>query len=242
MAVLLKHHAPKVPALLRQMALYFLSFDILLSAANVNTYCQLAQLVEDQTLDRTLFSTLNYDCLLEIAFSSRQLSFNYFDDPEGVAPIWKLHGSCNFRTASADKSHDVGSGRTPLPGLIEHMQIADARELWLWESTDVFPPAMSIYLRDTYNQPAHPQLIELLQRWGNIVRSAQNVVVVGAQPYPKEDRIWGPLSDTPARVTYVGDPGAFNRWVANNRTGGQSEFAGSTFDQGFEMVVDALLQ
>ena len=234
MAVIWRHHAPQVPALMRQMALFFLSFDILLSSTNVNPYCELAQLVEDQTLDSTLFSTLNYDCLLEIAFASRQLPFRYFEEDGGATPIWKLHGSCNFRVPAAAPP---SAGAPPL----EHMAIDEAHEHWLWQSSDSVPPAMSILMRDG-EQTSHPQVLQLVDRWGDIVRHAQSVVVVGANPCPEEARIWGPLSETPAVLVYVGDRGAFNRWVASHRRHGPSEFAGPTFEQAFDTVVGALLQ
>ena len=243
MAVIWKHHAARVPTLMRQMALYFLSFDILLSSTNVNPYCELAQLVEDQTLDNTLFSTLNYDCLLEIAFSSRQLPFNYFDESPDVSSIWKLHGSCNFRTVAENGSPDGGyTGMRSSPGPIEHLPVAEAHEMWLWQSSDVAPPALSVNVRGSYEHSGHPQVLELLDRWGRAVREAETVVVVGARPHPDETQVWGPLSETPARLVYVGERAAFNRWTAGYRRNGESDFVGSTFEHGFEAVVDALLQ
>ena len=121
------------------------------------------------------------------------------------------------------------------------MAIDEAHELWLWESSEAVPPAMSILLRDS-EQTGHPQVLQLVDRWGEIVRNAQSVVVVGASPRPEEERIWGPLSETPAVLVYVGDRGAFNRWVASHRRHGPSEFAGTTFEQAFETVVGALLR
>lgn len=241
MAIIFRHHSRNLPALMQHMSLFFSSFDIVLSAANLNRYCQLAQLVEDQTLENTLFSTLNYDCLFEIACASRRLPFDYFEAPEGAVPIWKLHGSCNFRSAWINRSRGASpSAKTSVPDPIEQMEIADARDVW--QAAAGSPPTMSIYLKDGYAQTGHPQIRELQARWGHMVRAAQCVVVVGVRPLPGDDHIWGPLAETPANLIYVGEGAAFRRWAVQYRTGGESDFAGSTFDQGFEAIVDALLQ
>jgi len=238
MADLYRHHSRSVPELMQDLSLYFLSFDIMLSATNLNSYCQLAQLVEDQTVENTLFSTVNYDCLLEIAFASRQLAFDYFRAPDGAVPIWKLHGSCNFRSAWFNGSRGSKSASDADP--IEPLEIPEARDVW--NSANRTLPAMSIYLRDRYAKTGHPQILDLQKRWGGVVRSAICVVVVGVRPLPGDDHIWGPLADTPANLIYVGDEGAFQRWDTQHRRNGESEFAGSTFEQGFDAIVDGLLQ
>jgi hypothetical protein len=63
-----------------------------------NLYVKIFEKTKAKNLAQdTIFSTLNYDCLLEIAASIAGLKTNYFSTPNnGSVAIWKLHGSCNF--------------------------------------------------------------------------------------------------------------------------------------------------
>lgn len=90
-----------IPELMRQMAIYFVQFR---PASGQTLYCRLIDTLNMRgSLEPVLFSTLNYECVLELSLLGRRIQFNCFDpiDTNPNVPVWKLHSSCNmFATAS----------------------------------------------------------------------------------------------------------------------------------------------
>ena len=83
---------------MRDMATYFSSFRP--DGSGLDLYSQLMTYVVRNNLQKEIiFSTLNYDCIFELAVSGLGLKVDYFSNtPSSNKKItfWKLHGSCNF--------------------------------------------------------------------------------------------------------------------------------------------------
>ncbi len=230
MAILWEDHSQVVSRLMQEMALYFIEFQP--ARIGSTEYGRLAaELVRNGTISDVLFSTLNYECILELAFAHHGLR----------PPIAKLHGSCNFRMGDM-RAHGVSFTRGVSfdGGHIEAMTLGVARAHW--RSMQSLPPVMSMYLRDKYSQTNQGELVKIQQGWAAAVREAENVVVVGVHPLPEDQHIWGPLADTQAKLTYVGDQAAFRRWSRRRHggRGGRSCTPAATFIEGFDAVVSAL--
>ena len=83
MAMVYERLSPAIPQLMREMAVYFVQFR---PATGRTLYCRLIDFLESvPLLDRVLFSTLNYDCVLEFSLLQRHKSLNLFQP--GVALI-----------------------------------------------------------------------------------------------------------------------------------------------------------
>jgi hypothetical protein len=240
MAILWEDHSLQVPRLMQDMALYFLRFRP--RSAGSTEYCQLAALVKSGAIKNVLFSTLNYECILELAFALQGLNIDVFGlGSEGYVPVWKLHGSCNFRNEGLQMGVGISfTGGVSFSGDVKAMQLGEADAHW--RSGQTLPPAMSMYLKDKYSQTNQDYFLRLRSEWAEVVRGAENVVVVGVHPFPDDEHIWGPLADTPAKLTYVGDRTAFRGWSRKHRQGhgGTSSTPASTFSEGFQAVVSAL--
>ncbi len=67
-----------IPILMRDMAIYFIQFR---PHNKATLYCKLIQDIQKIGLvDKSLFSTLNYECLLEYSLLEHGLPITYFDD------------------------------------------------------------------------------------------------------------------------------------------------------------------
>ena len=128
-----------------------------------------------------LWSTLNYECLLEIAGSQLGYSINYFKDPVADAtkelPVWKLHGSCNFRVTGLEATRGVqfgtgvvfGGGIQPIdPG-----QVAT-----VYQGKTALYPAMALYAANKPISMSPAPIRDAQQRWATYVRNAEKLLVV----------------------------------------------------------------
>ena len=99
MALLWEHYSQTVPALMRHAALYFARFRP--GPSGTNLYVRLfRELALRRTVSKTIYSTLNYELVLELSAVDSKLRIGYGVDTveEGVVAVWKLHGSCDFHS------------------------------------------------------------------------------------------------------------------------------------------------
>lgn len=67
-------------------------------------------MVKNDLLDETGLSTLNYECVFELAVSDLGLNVDYFSNAPSSnekVTFWKLHGSCNFMPKNIQARHCV---------------------------------------------------------------------------------------------------------------------------------------
>jgi hypothetical protein len=83
---------------MQDMAVFFSRIFIINN--DINLYVKLIKSLKNKTLlSESIFSTLNYDCLLEFATVPDDIEISYFPpfiNSNGSISILKLHGSCNF--------------------------------------------------------------------------------------------------------------------------------------------------
>jgi hypothetical protein len=221
---------------MQDMALYFTEFR--LDGSRQDSYSLLLeQICATNRLSVTLFSTLNYECLLELATSGLAIPLTY-NEPElspTTATIWKLHGSCNFQPSGVDANRGVSYGfGVSFGGPVLRKQLTEIRE-WLQGDTALYP-AMCLFLANKPSQMAPETFAEYWNHWSAFVRNAETVTIIGARPHPPDTHIWGPLAATPARLYFVGSEAAFNDWLPA-RSGGESEFVSRLFEPAIDQIV-----
>jgi hypothetical protein len=224
-----------IPELMRQMAIYFVQFR---PVGRNTLYCRLVRdLQAAGLLNRTLFSTLNYECVLDFSLVEHGHRIDYFaNDDAGAVPLWKLHGSCNMFSEGLQATPGVfyGTGVTFEGGI---QALADPNRViqhCLVETA--LAPVMSLYMRGKPLAVSPSAIAQLQQRWSNAVSAATVVIVVGVRPWPADDHIWQPLAKTAAHLLYVGDPAVFSDWVASARAGPYTLLAGR-FSRGFSTIL-----
>lgn len=109
---------------------------------------------------------------------------------------------------------------------------------WCQSEKNLFP-AICLYSPDkrmVINPEQHDQI---QKQWAQVVLQARSVVVVGVRPNLVDQHIWKPLSETEARLYFVGSRDSFEKWKPV-RKHSEPTFLGETFESTVEAVVDAL--
>ena len=147
MQVIWDKYSTNIPVLMKDLAVLFSSAAI--TNHEENLYCKIFQKTKKKDLtENSIFSTINYDCLLEIAAHLTGLKINYFGklNKDAVA-IWKLHGSCNFISKGISATSDIRFTRgVVFDAGINVIQPNQVREYC--HGNNALYPAMSIYMKD----------------------------------------------------------------------------------------------
>lgn len=230
------------------MARYFATFR----PGTGNAYSRLASaLGAAGKLDGTVFSTLNYDCLLEQCLQALGKQVVYFEDraSAGVsATCWKIHGSCNFIPEQEIKMVGIAMGFDHLFGSKLKATGLDDVDRYCTSQDDApsafhspFVPTMVAVMPGKPVPFANPTISDLQRIWTRSVGAVDVVALVGVRPNPNDDHIWGPIASTAAKVVAVGGPDGyreFDTWRNAYRGGRPFEYLGDGFDQ----TVDALVR
>lgn len=242
MELLWDEHSSAVPALMQQMALYFIQFRPAVPGGTL--YCTLGTAIAQlPNPSRVMLSTLNYECLLERSLTAAGLGVDYFDVPtqgDRACAVWKLHGSCNFMPTGIKATRGVSFTRDVLfgTGVLAAGDLNDAVAFCLGDNA--LPPVMCLYMRDKPVQVSPGSLKELQLRWRAQVADAECVVVVGVHPNPDDEHLWEALAETEAVVLYAGDRAAFDNWHTAYRRDRPSRFLGTTFEEALPTILSAL--
>jgi hypothetical protein len=231
--------SPAIPQLMREMAIYFAQFR---PATGRTLYCRLVEFLDSVgLLDRVLFSTLNYDCVLEFSLLRKQKTLNLFGAvraSDGI-PVWKLHGSCNFFLTGLNASPGIlYSAEVNFEGGIE--AIFDTNEvIGRCLAGTALAPVMCLYMRD---KPLNvsPTAIKQLQRlWQSAVRDSTAIFCVGVNPYAADAHIWTPIAKCSADLYFIGSQLQFQQWASMYRPD-RSVFIHDRFAEGFGFLKETL--
>ncbi|MCI0339534.1 MAG: SIR2 family protein [Planctomycetales bacterium] len=235
MNAVLQKFGMAVAPLMQEMAVFFSIFAI--PASGENRY---VTLLERARKHRVLWSTLNYECLLECAAARLGRSVAYFADPaDDSVPVWKLHGSCNFRVTglAAGRGVSFGTGVT-VGGGIEPMDLPQVRE-WCAGDNALYP-AMSLYAAGKPIVMSPGPVQDAQSRWARHVLESERVLLIGINPHGPDGHVWGPLATTPAEVACIGNEAAFTAWASANRGGRPTKFFGSRWSRSERAAADFL--
>ena len=219
MAAVIERHGFAVGPLMQEMARFFAIFHIVEHGRNL--YVDVLR----RGLERAdiVWSTLNYECLLELAAAYLGKSVAYFADPsdagDGV-PIWKLHGSCNFKVTGVEATRGVsysGSG-VVFGGSIQ--PIDPGRVGAVYSGYTARYPAMALYAADMPISMSPGPIQDAQARWNAHVRAADKVLIIGVRPYPADRHLWDSIAATPADVAVIGSRVVFEEWARAHRSGG----------------------
>ena len=88
---------------------------------------------------------------------------------------------------------------------------------------------MSIFTKGKPVQIA-PIVTETLQEmWISAIDDADSIAVIGVNPNPEDDHIWGPLAATESPVHMIGNEKSIQDWFKLERNGRPSNFLGPRF-------------
>ncbi len=208
-------HSHAIPPLMKDMTLYFASFTT--DGSGQDVYSELLAAIPREGRSRVLLSTLNYECLLELAASRQGLQVEYGEAPvraSGVR-IWKLHGSCNF-IPDPNEIQVSGQGVSYSGMGVEFnarlltVDPAQAAQ-WVRGNTGLYA-AMCLFMVGKPIQIGKPQVSALQAAWQDRVAAAARVIVIGTRFHPQDRHLWDALGSTAAQVYFVGSRSSLEEW------------------------------
>lgn len=237
MSEVIAKHGFAIAPLMQEMAIFFSMFGI--PKDGHNRYTKLLDEVCNERSD-VLWSTLNYECLLESAGAILGMKIGYFVDVGADAetlPVWKLHGSCNFKVKGLEAGRGVSFGTgVVFGGEIEPLDPAAVPGHY--KGNTALYPAMALYAQGK-SIAMSPAPIQVSQhRWRDAVLAADRVLLLGVSPNPADDHIWTPLAETAAAIGYVGAEEPFRTWRDAHRKGGDAVFLALTWKEAEQESAD----
>ena len=207
-----------VTTFLRDMAKYFAQFE---SGPN-NLYKKLIDAVCGSK-DESVFSTINYDLLIEIAVNRAGFAISYSGLPvkKNNFPVIKIHGSCNFLPKV--QSEQIRGVRFKVPkmgGILDaEVEAVKPKEIIEFcEREDSIAPAIAMYDPSKF-VPCCRRFVEQQQKcWQREVYRAKRIFIIGAGVHERDTHIWEPLAKSTAWLGYVGPKlDDFRSWANTNK-------------------------
>lgn len=257
----------------RDMAIYFSQFMIydqptrsrnnrlplILKSSFNNRYQYLLRLISLSD-ENVIFSTTNYDMLIEEAIESVGKPVSYrFEDNSDFMTILKIHGSCNFLPNLHNGSINnlrfvVGKGQEIIGTgdncifRVENFEAVTRLQanFALKTSHSALSAAIAMYEPD--KEVIHgPEVVkEQYRRWLTAVSKADRIIVMGLRVHRDssggwaDEHIWAPLAKSTAKISYVGfEYGDFQSWADENSVVNH-EFIGRNFADALEGFKDIL--
>ena len=230
MAAVWQEHSEWVPALMRDMAVFFARYR--LDGHGNDCYSRLIKgLAANGRLDEADFATTNYECLFDEALTVAGRNVCYGPQPRvGWTTLWKLHGSCTFTVQGIKLQPGAAvytSGATFHGNGIELIARTDVER---YCATSGLYPCMSLYAPGKPNQMARAMIESMQLEWASRVAAEGIVVIIGLAPHPPDSHIWSRLASTPATLYYVGAEEPFAQWARANREGRKARWLAPTFE------------
>jgi hypothetical protein len=228
---------PSLAILLNRMGRYFAQFRI--DEYQRNLYYRLIERFRSRfASSEFLISTINYECLIELAALPIFNEIQYWGFSHGLR-VLKLHGSCNFFAThihvGKHTKFDIGTARIHAP-----LKVVPYERVIEELVRNQVPPAMSLYAREKTNIICDPKIREIQTEFHEAVKQAEFVIVIGANPYPDDRHIWEHLRATDAELILIANEGACKDWLKGNRQGKRSTWLSSKFADGFENLCNLL--
>lgn len=99
---------------------------------------------------------------------------------------------------------------------------------------------MALYARGKSVSIVPTIITNAQKKWKDQVIGASLVAVIGANPNPDDDHIWGPLARTNADLVYVGNITAFENWQREFRADRKSVVIGTRWGNAFGDLIKLL--
>jgi hypothetical protein len=221
----------------RSLALYFAQFSLLTGLPNYYSKL-LAALQAADLIERTIFRTLNYECLFEQAAEQLKLRIDYSckDRSPEILRVAKLHGSCNFlvevpRSSLAWLSAPNVSAGTTM-SYLPPSELKNLLKAKFSKYDPAFYPAMSQVSPFKEQLVASAKILEIRGKWQESVAKARKLAIIGVSFNENDAHVIEAIGKTPAEIFYVGGKYDFTKWKAlNSRVTHISEKLEERFDR-----------
>lgn len=214
MAEYYKYSKGNIMTFQRELAHYLASFQ----PTDSNIYLKL---IEELGSNRVIYSSLNYDLLLELSASRLGLFTNYSSEyKKGGVRVLKIHGSSNFWPdipTGTFKGCSFVSAKTNLQVTIRPLDQIRTQQKCIQE--DSIAPAIAMFAVGK-NVNISPDFVDnQYEMWKKQVIKSSKIFVVGVRVHEIDEHIWGVLGKSKAKIAYFGfddDKAEFEKWKSNH--------------------------
>ncbi|NNE47778.1 MAG: hypothetical protein HKN37_14080 [Rhodothermales bacterium] len=205
----LRDGAPSPHALMKDMARFFLAFE--LAPGRQDLYSRfLMSLLRSPNGTATAFATLNYEHLLERAMSGLGLKPKVLR-PHGGCQLWPISGGI----IRAGQGRAIGAGMHSISARVRAAPSSRIHQR-LNELDQARYPCMAMYMPGKNTQVGQRYLRRMQARFRERVAESRTVVLIGVRPWDEDTHLWPSIYSTSARVLYVGSDEDY-RILASNR-------------------------
>lgn len=227
------NYSEQTQNMLIDMARAFARFKLPADGSDLYTSL-LRGLVANRLLDRTVFSSLNYECLLEQAGGTLGLPVGYWSTgrPVNALVILKPHGSCNLLPdTGTNVFHNIrittaGGSSQYFAGPVKPVPLDEIERL----THNSLPPAMSLYAPGKHTPVALDWVNKVRDEWRDVAVGCQTIAIIGVRPIWADAHLWEPVIESKARVLYIG--GTADHATLVKKLTRDVEHVGRTFVEG----------
>jgi hypothetical protein len=211
MAEYFKYTNMTVMSFQRELAGYLAKF----SPGEINHY---TRLIEKLNPRRTVYCSLNYDLLFELAAENLKLGIMYSNRFEpGYLRLLKIHGSCNFWPDIADNAFRGVriTGATYADMSIPIKPVNQQKSILKALTEDSIAPSIAMYAEGKSVRVSPGYVLHQQEMWENSLNSTSKVFIVGVRVHLADKHIWDKLASCKAQIHYFGlsnDEPGFNEW------------------------------
>jgi hypothetical protein len=209
---------PQLIPFLKEMSLYFLSFEPL----EGNLYKELIQAIA-LTKHQVVFATTNYDLLIEYAIGLLGYMGIYhgLPVPKNIISVLKIHGSCNFLPNTQGAKFTNASFNNCGVYIDAPIKIAQPHEVIKFcQQEDSQAPVIAMYAKGKPIKFCPKAVLQQQKFWQESVFKAKKVFVVGLSVNSEDTHIWQVLASSKAQLLYFGfskkDEEDFDEWKKRN--------------------------
>ncbi len=233
-----------IPQLMREMAIYFIQFRPIPGAS---LYCKLIKFLKDHgILNYTTFSTLNYDCILELALFHQGIDIDYIFGKlifhnNNISSVLKLHGSCNMMLEGINARGEVYYGQSVgFEGGISATLDTNFILNHFLNGTSL-APVMCLFMKGKPLNIAYSNIKHLQESWTEKVLNinTKHIFIIGVRPLIEDQHIWQPLAKTSASLYYIGDQDQWEEWHESNKIK-NGIYLGQFFHTAFDYLLEKL--
>ncbi len=238
MAEFYSSREPQLIAFLKEMSLYFLSFEPL----EGNLYKELIQTIAS-TKHQVVFATTNYDLLIEYSIwkLGYMVAYHALPVPKSNFSVLKIHGSCNFLPNTQGVKFTNASFNKCGVYVNAPVKPAQPHEVIKFcQQEDSLAPAIAMYAVGKKVKFSESFVLKQQQNWQQSVSKAKKVFVVGLRVNPEDAHIWQTLASSEAQLLYVGfEKEDFENWKRENRRK-NAHWIAETFEEAFPKIKNHL--